>query len=421
MRIFSRRRFKPPVFSRLTLAWLGAGLILFSFSGIALYSSTSGKGVKRIALPVQDIEVMARAATQNQPGGDKSDNTKTIPALRDTPIARAPDAPDADVDFAGYETSDTLAYPGEYAFGDEGADEFEDEIVITITGAQDRVTPVRQASAVLSFADAAPIPDPPQDMLRKTPLGFAPRISNDGRRAMNFYAHGFSAENENPKIAVIVGGLGLNPSLTERAISELPPQVSLGFAPYARNLKTWTKRAREAGHEILIELPMQGYGGYDDALGEAALLTSRSEEENLQRLDWLMSRFGGYFAATNYQGAQFSADRNALAPILTRLAEAGVAYIDDTGAAPLAAANSGAIAVASRIIAPAANKSETENFRRELLALEQLAQREDGALAKTYASPATLDEIIAWAHSLDEKELILAPASAFLQDYVRNR
>ena len=107
---------------------------------------------------------------------------------------------------------------------------------------------------------------------------------------------------------------------------------------------------------------------------------------------------------------------------MKQLSEAGVAYIDDTGAAPLAAAGgAGAIAVANRIIAPAANNSEAETLRRELIALEQLAESENGALAKTYASPTTLDEIAAWAQTLEEKNLALAPASSFLQGYRSGR
>ena len=123
-----------------------------------------------------------------------------------------------------------------------------------------------------------------------------------------------------PTVSLIVGGLGLNKALTERAIDDLPAEISLAFAPYAKDLDFWTEKARNAGHEVLIELPMENYSGDPTALGAAGLLTSRTPAENLQRLDWLMSRFGGYFAATNYQGGKFAANDEAMAPILARLA-----------------------------------------------------------------------------------------------------
>ena len=67
-----------------------------------------------------------------------------------------------------------------------------------------------------------------------------------------------------------------------------------------------------------------------------------TDRQNLQRLDWLLSRFGGYFAATNYMGSKFSANEAALTPVLRKLREAGVGYIDDTGAASRAGAAAGA-------------------------------------------------------------------------------
>ncbi|MHA7873152.1 MAG: divergent polysaccharide deacetylase family protein, partial [Hyphococcus sp.] len=179
---------------------------------------------------------------------------------------------------------------------------------------------------------------------------------------------------------------------------------------------------RDAGHEVLIELPMEGYGGNQKALGAAALLTSRSAEENLQRLDWLLSRFGGYFAATNYMGAKFSAEPAALKPVLDKLRDAGVAYIDDTGAARTSA-QSAAVAWTSvnRMIPPAPTERARSAVRQELAALEQIAARDGAALGKTYAYAATLDEIVDWAQSLENKSVVPAPASALLRTNAATR
>ena len=225
-----------------------------------------------------------------------------------------------------------------------------------------------------------------------------------------------------PQIAIIVGGLGLNTALTERAIDELPSNISLAFAPYAKNLDFWTRKARQAGHEVIIELPMEGYGGNPDALGAAGLLTSRKPQDNLQRLDWLLARFGGYFAATNYQGAKFSTDPEALATVMKRLRQSGVAYIDDTGAALDVARKEGAaVATVSRVIPPAPDDSKRSTVRRELRALEQTARKNGAALGKTYAYATTIDEISAWAKSLQENGFEAAPASAVLQATAANR
>lgn len=152
-------------------------------------------------------------------------------------------------------------------------------------------------------------------------------------------------------MGLVVGGLGLNPEITARAIEELPPYITLAFAPYAKDLERWTKEARAAGHEIMVELPMEGHAGGVETLGPAALLTSRTEEENLQRLDWLLSRFGGYIGATNYMGGKFSASRSDLSSVLARLEALGLSYIDDTGAAANVAGHSSSLMSVNRMIA----------------------------------------------------------------------
>ena len=58
-------------------------------------------------------------------------------------------------------------------------------------------------------------------------------------------------------MSLVLGGLGINYTHTRSAIDELPPEVTLSFAPHASGLQTWINRAREAGHEVLIELPLE--------------------------------------------------------------------------------------------------------------------------------------------------------------------
>lgn len=427
-----RRRFKRPVLSRLTWAWLGA-FGLFVAAGMVFFrAATSGEGAERIALPVDRIETFARvpdlAGARMAAATPGVEERIAAPGLRESASASVEGAagddhsagddgensltliyPDANDQFAEHEDS----YAEEFDYGDG-------EVVIRLPGAGRGAA--TQASAASLKPVLRPIPDPDPALLRTTALGQTPRIAADGRKPVQFYARPFEGGRSAPKVAIIVGGLGLNAAVTERAIDDLPPEVSLSFAPYAKNLEFWTKKARDAGHEVLIELPMEAYGGNEQALGAAALLSSRTPQENLQRLDWLMSRFGGYFAATNYLGAKFSADAEALSPILNRLKESGVGYIDDTGAAQRTGANVGApMASVSRMIPAAATDDDIRAVRRELAALEQIAERDGSAIGKTYAYAATIDEIAAWSRGLDQKGIVQAPASALLRTTVATR
>ncbi|RYF88332.1 MAG: hypothetical protein EON95_20500 [Caulobacteraceae bacterium] len=93
-----------------------------------------------------------------------------------------------------------------------------------------------------------------------------PVIGGDGRKPWQAYARPFTA-NGKPKVALVIGGLGLNPAYTRRAIELLPPEVTLSFAPYAEGLQGWIDLARANGHEVLLETPMEpSYSGMESAM-----------------------------------------------------------------------------------------------------------------------------------------------------------
>lgn len=408
-----RKKLKTPVLSRLTWAWCGAALVFAGLGAGVFYASGDGKGAGRIALPINHLEIFARSQTANA-GEERISpppQSDRIAADQTTEMDQGEEAEDGLV----------LIYPGSDQFlaDAESGFEFEDEpeytaddVVITIAGG------TRQRATEISAASLTPVVRPVADaddaLLRSTALGKVPRVSPDGRKAVNFYRSAFEGAGAKPRLAIVVGGLGLNASVTERAIDDLPPHISLSFAPYAKNLDFWTRKAREAGHEVLIELPMEGYGANSQALGAAGLLSTRTPEENLQRLDWLMARFGAYFAATNYMGAKFTADAEAIAPILSKLKEAGVGYIDDTGAAERVAGGL-PMATVSRMIPAASDDQDIRGVKRELAALEKIAERDGFALGKTYAYAATIEEIVRWSATLEEKGFAAAPASALLR------
>ncbi len=406
-----RRKFRRPVLSRLTLAWSGAFIVAATIAGAAFAPTLIGASENRISLPVEGVELMAR------PSEPQVETDKTTGGLRlAAPGFKEPPATNFDLAGEGGETLDRLAYPEEFGAGEDptlDAPLDPEDFVITIAGSDRPATSVNAAS--LTPMRTRPVPNPDPDLLRDTPFGKIPKPAPDGRTAMHFYRNGFDGGNGAPTVSLILGGLGLNKALTERAIDELPAEISLAFAPYAKDLDFWTEKARKAGHEVLIELPMENYSGDATALGAAGLLTSRSPAENLQRLDWLMSRFGGYFAATNYQGGKFAADADAMAPVLARLREAGVGYIDDTGAASALSRRTGAaVASVARVLPPAPDDSARLRIKRELIALEKLAKRDGAALAKAYAFSATIDEIVEWSETLKKKDVALAPASSAL-------
>jgi polysaccharide deacetylase 2 family uncharacterized protein YibQ len=255
---------------------------------------------------------------------------------------------------------------------------------------------------------------PISGFFERTGAGDLPKIGPDGRTPAQAYARPFTAVPGTPKIALIVGGLGMTQKHTDAAINELPPEVTLSFVPYAPNLQSWINKARAAGHEVLIELPMEAYDYPNVDTGPLTLVTTAKTEENVRRLNVLLGKATGYFGVTNYQGAKFATDGAAATPIMKTLKDRGLVFVHDGGAArsalPQAANQTGLdFTVADRIVD---SELTADSIDRQLLALEALAIQNGSAIGVGFAYPVTIEQFRLWAEGLKAKGYQLAPASA---------
>ena len=80
---------------------------------------------------------------------------------------------------------------------------------------------------------------------------------------------------------------------TLAAIQDLPGEVTLAFSPYSSRLAEWVPAARAAGHEVLLQLPMEPRSTEFNDPGNKALLTANTPELNLDRMEWVLSRAEG--------------------------------------------------------------------------------------------------------------------------------
>jgi len=191
----------------------------------------------------------------------------------------------------------------------------------------------RPGAALPPPAPGAPLPAAPiAGFFAPGPAGPLPIIAQDGRTPFEAYRRPF-APNGRPKVAVVIGGLGLNSRATLAAIETLPPEITLSFSVYAEGLQGWIDMARAHGHEVLLETPMEPIDYPDNDPGPLTLMSGAQGPEIVKKLEWILSRATGYFGVTNYLGSRFLTSDGAYQTFASAVRGRGLAFVDDGSAA----------------------------------------------------------------------------------------
>ncbi len=260
--------------------------------------------------------------------------------------------------------------------------------------------------------EMASSPDP--DLVTESDFGPLPIISEDGKEPWKVYARPYNIKNKRPKIAILLAGLGLSEGATNSAIQELPGSVTLSFTPYAPRLEEWIDLSRAAGHEVILELPMESYDYPSSDPGPHTLLTTLDPEKNIERLNFLLSRFTGYVGVTNFLGDKFSDDSTSLKPILEEIRKRGLLILESK----IENSNNTSF-IASEIDLPHAKnnhfldiKASRVSIDSKLFELEKIAEKNGTAVGIGFSYPVTMERIAKWSTSLSEKGIDLVPISS---------
>jgi polysaccharide deacetylase 2 family uncharacterized protein YibQ len=254
-------------------------------------------------------------------------------------------------------------------------------------------------------------------LIEQTSAGPLPRIGDDGRLPWQVYARPFDNRDTRPRIAIVMSGLGLSGAATQAAIQGLPGPITLAFQPFADNLEQWIRLSRAAGHEVLLNLPMEPVDFPASDPGPRALFVAYAPEENIERLEWALSRVGGYVGLLNHMGSRFTTSREAMLPIMTTLEKRGLAFVDAR-----VSARSVATILASEQNVPRAINDRFLDAREvsratvdaRLAELESIAAEVGVSVGIGQAFPVTIERLRDWSATLNGKGIVLAPISAVL-------
>ncbi|UVK42329.1 divergent polysaccharide deacetylase family protein [Mesorhizobium sp. AR07] len=274
---------------------------------------------------------------------------------------------------------------------------------------------IRDPSTLGQNLKVAHIPD--KALIETSETGPLPVRAADGRRPFDVYARPWSGAR-GARVAIVIGGLSVSQTGTQAAIAKLPAEVTLAFAPQGNSIGRWMQAARQSGHEIVMQVPLEPFDYPNINPGRNTLTVAASADENLKNLHWALSRTTNYTGVMNYMGARFSADAAAMEPFMAELGKRGLAYIDDGSSARSLASDlalkDGVPFVSGDTAIDAVQ--DRGAILKKLDGLEATARAKGFAVGIGSAFDVTVDTVSSWVVEAKKRGIEIVPISAVAID-----
>ena len=227
-------------------------------------------------------------------------------------------------------------------------------------------------------------------------------------------ARPYQNRKENPRIGVVIYGLGTSAAATRSAIQGLPGAVTLAFSPYTSRLGDWIDIARAASHEVLIMITPWKIKKWGLKQTEPQQPINFESNNTLNVLSSVLSREKDYIGVTNYFPPGSNFETRDLQKLFQILKEKGLLFLESRPSEEKLSRD-----ISNKFKLPfAANKIFIDNLasrtaiRKKLEEAEQLAQSHGEVIVMGFFYPVTLELLVAWTRNLDTRGFSLAPISA---------
>jgi polysaccharide deacetylase 2 family uncharacterized protein YibQ len=190
----------------------------------------------------------------------------------------------------------------------------------------------------------------------------------------------------------------------------------MSFMTYASDLGAQTQAARQAGHELLLHVPMEAVDRQADP-GPHGLLAGLSRDEIIERLRWGLGRFDGFVGINNHMGSKFTSDERGMEPVMEELRARGLLFLDSR-TSPFSAGIRLAIAFGVPHAARDVFLDDDQTppaIANQLGRVEQFARQHGTAIAIGHPHDPTIAALKTWLPMLGEKGLALVPLSAVVR------
>jgi hypothetical protein len=248
-----------------------------------------------------------------------------------------------------------------------------------------------------------------------------PALDSLGRAAPNpppwqRYAVAMADLGDRPMIAIVIDDLGLNRGRAHKTIA-LPAPLTLAFMTYAEGLHDMAAAAHDAGHELMLHVPMQPRGrSYDP--GPNVLDTNLPAAEIVRRLQWGLGRFDGFVGINNHMGSRFTSSPEGMSYVMRELRARGLLFLDSLTAASSVgaqAARQAGVPFAERDVFIDNAPNDAQAIRTQLAKLEAVAKRRGYAVGIGHPHKETLRVLAEWLPEARRRGFALVPISAIVR------
>lgn len=223
-----------------------------------------------------------------------------------------------------------------------------------------------------------------------------------------------------PQIGVIVGGLGIDKTITRLTIDHLPHEVTLAFVPFAPDLQAQIDYALRDGHDVLLEIPMEDFGHTSQSIDSLTLLATPNHQHNGEKLERLLSMATGYTGVINYMGGRFLTSSD-WPTFLNAIKQRNLVFIHD-GTTRISRRSSSSNQLLGFISADAFidGSGRAIDIEAHLATIEAEAQKKGYSLVMMIANERSIGQIKAWSEQLKTKHIqlnsVIAVSNVFSPD-----
>lgn len=301
---------------------------------------------------------------------------------------------------------------------DDTLQQHQDRLATKTVIIEKEVTEVTLAAKDVNRPKAeALITAPIQGLSEKGRYGDLPkRRTKDKLSPFDAYKKPFQGEASLARVALVFVDMGLSRNEMNAVLDNFPANITLSFSPYAKNLDTQVSNARMSGIEPWIQIPLQTENFENADMGSQAILRNVSIEQNMTRLDWILSQSVGYPGVIFPPNHIFLDDPTAIQKLLDQIIGRGlgIAEMGEKGSGDInlmAMDSNGHYGTGAAIIGKVQDSMAINNA---LQKLELVALRDGGAIGYVYPTSLSLTLLKKWMADLEDKGLQLAPLSAVL-------